>query len=185
MSSAIICDKCSKAMYADSRSDKDAYAKVTIEYCRDTSWLHLCKKCYRRFAMEYFGFTEEEFREEYGLSMDDEDEGELNTDSSKLDNKNDDLISRAEALEFKVSRGMFEDGTMYVPCGEVKDYLRKLSPAQPGQIKGHWYFSNIDFVTHCSACGQSEWRGYIPTPEETTKWMPICPKCGARMEVKE
>ena len=27
MSSAIICDKCSKAMYADSRSDKDAYAK--------------------------------------------------------------------------------------------------------------------------------------------------------------
>lgn len=74
MSSAIICDKCSKAMYADSRSDKDAYAKITIEYCRDTSWLHLCKKCYRRFAMEYFGFTEEEFQEEYGLSMDDEDE---------------------------------------------------------------------------------------------------------------
>lgn len=47
--------------------------------------------------------------------------------------------------------------------------------------KGKWFFSDTDFLTHCSNCGQSEWKGYCPTPEEATEWMPICPKCGADM----
>lgn len=49
-------------------------------------------------------------------------------------------------------------------------------------VVGHWYFSYSDFLTHCSVCGQCEWRGYVPTPEEATEWMPICPKCGADLK---
>lgn len=47
--------------------------------------------------------------------------------------------------------------------------------------KGRWFFSETDSLTHCSNCGQSEWKGYCPTPKEATEWMPICPKCGADM----
>lgn len=47
--------------------------------------------------------------------------------------------------------------------------------------KGHWFFSSTDFLTHCSACGTGKWKGYCPTPEEATEWMPICPHCGADM----
>ena len=67
MSSAVICDKCKKAMYADSRSDKDAYATVKIEYCRGYSELHLCKLCYRQLCTEFIrDYTPEEFDDEYG-----------------------------------------------------------------------------------------------------------------------
>lgn len=47
--------------------------------------------------------------------------------------------------------------------------------------KGYWFFSSTDFLTHCSACGTGKWKGYCPTPEEATEWMPICPQCGADM----
>ena len=53
-------------MYADSRSDKDAYATLNIDYCRDFSQVHLCKKCYRRLAIEYLGYTETEFDDLFG-----------------------------------------------------------------------------------------------------------------------
>ena len=66
MSSAVICEGCNKAMYADSRSDKDAYATLNIDYCRDFSQVHLCKKCYRRLAIEYLGYTETEFDDLFG-----------------------------------------------------------------------------------------------------------------------
>lgn len=67
MSSAVICDKCKKTMYDDSRSDKDAYATLKIEYCRNTSCLHLCKVCYRQFCTEFVrDMTPEEFDDEYG-----------------------------------------------------------------------------------------------------------------------
>lgn len=67
MSSAVICDKCKKAMYTDSRSGKDAYAKFKIEYCRDYGEYHLCKSCYRQFCVEFMrGFSQEEFDDEYG-----------------------------------------------------------------------------------------------------------------------
>lgn len=67
MSSAVICDKCKKAMYADSRSDKDAYAYLKIEYCRGNSEFHLCKLCYRQFLVEFVRcYKPEEFDDEYG-----------------------------------------------------------------------------------------------------------------------
>lgn len=56
---------------------------------------------------------------------------------------------------------------------------------QPEQKKGKWIFSKSDGMTHCSACGQSDWRFFMPTAKEATEWMPICPKCGAKMEGNE
>lgn len=61
------------------------------------------------------------------------------------------------------------------------DGIEECEDAEPERKKGHWFFSDTDFLTHCSNCGQSEWKGYCPTPEEATEWMPICPKCGADM----
>lgn len=67
MSSAVICDKCKKAMYTDSRSDKDAYSVLKIDYCRGYSEIHLCKICYRQFRVEFVrDYTPEEFDDEYG-----------------------------------------------------------------------------------------------------------------------
>ena len=67
MSNAVICDKCKKAMYSDSRSDKDAYASFTIDYCRNQSWMHLCKACYRQFCAEFMrDITPEDFDNEFG-----------------------------------------------------------------------------------------------------------------------
>ena len=60
--------------------------------------------------------------------------------------------------------------------------IKALPSAQPERKTGKWIFSDTDYLTHCSVCGQSDWKGYIPTPEEATKWMPICPKCGTKME---
>ena len=37
--------------------------------------------------------------------------------------------------------------------------------------------------TICSCCHKGKWKGYIPTPEEATEWMPICPNCGAKMNL--
>jgi len=36
---------------------------------------------------------------------------------------NDDTISRQMAIDFKVSHGLNENGILYVPYGEVKQYL--------------------------------------------------------------
>ncbi len=67
MSSAVICDKCKKTMYTDSRSDKDAYAELKIDYCRDFSVIHLCKICYRQLLTEFIrSWKPEEFDETYG-----------------------------------------------------------------------------------------------------------------------
>ena len=67
MSTAVICDKCGKAMYTDSRSDKDAYALIKIEYCRGYSEVHLCKVCYRQLQVEFLRhWTPEQFDYEYG-----------------------------------------------------------------------------------------------------------------------
>ena len=67
MSSAVICDKCKKTMFTDSRSNKDAYATIKIDYCRGYSELHLCKSCYRQFRTEFVrDYKPEEFDDEYG-----------------------------------------------------------------------------------------------------------------------
>lgn len=52
-------------------------------------------------------------------------------------------------------------------------------------IHGYWYFDETDYITRCSACGRGKWKGYIPSVEEATQWMPFCPQCGARMDENE
>lgn len=53
MSNGIICDRCNKAFYSDSRSDKDAYATIVVDFDRSQSYLHLCKSCYKEFYIEF------------------------------------------------------------------------------------------------------------------------------------
>ena len=63
MSEMIQCDKCKKLMYADSRSDKDAYCKINITYVT----YHLCKACHRQLLTEFLRtYTPEEYDEEFG-----------------------------------------------------------------------------------------------------------------------
>ena len=93
-----------------------------------------------------------------------------------------DLIERQAAIaEFSCCE-LTPDGG--IDANYAIDFLKHMPPAQPEKT-GYWFFSTADFKTHCSACKQSEWHGYIPTPEEALKWMPICPKCGARMKESE
>lgn len=93
-----------------------------------------------------------------------------------------DLIERQAAIaEFSCCE-LTPDGG--IDANYAIDFLKHMPPAQPEKT-GYWFFSTTDFKTHCSACKQSEWHGYIPTPEEALKWMPICPKCGARMKESE
>ena len=67
MSRMVCCDKCNKAMYADSRSDKYAYACVQTEYVNGYSQLHLCKVCFRQFYTEFLRImTPEEYDYEFG-----------------------------------------------------------------------------------------------------------------------
>ena len=67
MSNIIRCDKCKKDMYADSRSDKDAYAQINTTYVDGYSTYHLCKVCFRQFLTEFMRTcTPEEFDETLG-----------------------------------------------------------------------------------------------------------------------
>lgn len=66
--------------------------------------------------------------------------------------------------------------------GLITELDLSLPDAEPK--KGRWFFSTDDCLVHCSVCGQGKWKGYCPTPEEATEWMPICPQCGANMKPK-
>jgi len=67
VSTMIQCDKCKKLMYADCRSDKDAYCKLNITYVDGYSTLHLCKVCHRQLLTEFIRvITPEEYDEEFG-----------------------------------------------------------------------------------------------------------------------
>ena len=62
----IRCDKCKKDMYADSRSDKDAYSRITTDYIDGHSTYHLCKVCHRQFVTEFMRiYTPEEYDDEF------------------------------------------------------------------------------------------------------------------------
>lgn len=67
MSEMIQCDKCKKLMYADSRSDRDAYCKINITYVDGYSTIHLCKTCHRQLLTEFFRtLTPEEYDDNFG-----------------------------------------------------------------------------------------------------------------------
>lgn len=67
MSTMIRCSKCKKDMYADSRSDKDAYASLAWNYINGYSSYHLCKTCFRQFITEFMRhMTPEEFDDLFG-----------------------------------------------------------------------------------------------------------------------
>ena len=74
MSNMILCDKCKKMMYADSRSDKGDYCTVKIDYIDGLSTLHLCKVCHRQFLVNFTRIIKpEEYDEEFGSWWDEED----------------------------------------------------------------------------------------------------------------
>lgn len=53
MSNAVICDKCKKSFYTDSRSPKGAYCSMTIEYTDGTSFVNLCRECHKKFWVDF------------------------------------------------------------------------------------------------------------------------------------
>lgn len=61
MSNMIICDRCEKLMYGDSRSDKGDYHLLSVDAqpCG-----HLCKSCFTEFADKFFPYL----KEYYGLN---------------------------------------------------------------------------------------------------------------------
>ena len=66
MSHGIICDRCKKPMYADSRSDKDAYCTMSIDYIDGHSTIHLCKLCHKAFRIEFLAdINIEEYKEQF------------------------------------------------------------------------------------------------------------------------
>lgn len=67
MSSMVKCDKCGKLLYTDCRSEKGSYCKVEITYTDGFHIMHLCKKCYIEFLVDFLKeLTEDEFYDEYG-----------------------------------------------------------------------------------------------------------------------
>ena len=63
MSTLIECDRCGQRMYADSRSQKDAFFRLNI----DSGYYHLCKKCHKKFFTEFMKiYTEKQYDEEFG-----------------------------------------------------------------------------------------------------------------------
>ena len=71
MSSGIICDKCKKSMYADSRSDKDAYASMSVHYTDGDSTYHLCKSCHKKFIIDFLkSCPADEYNDAYGIRDD-------------------------------------------------------------------------------------------------------------------
>ena len=67
MSNMIRCDKCHVMMFADSRSDKDAYCTVSIDYVDGHSVYHLCRVCHRQFLTEFMReYSPEGYDEVYG-----------------------------------------------------------------------------------------------------------------------
>ena len=87
MSRMIRCDKCDKTMYADSRSDKDAYACVNTTYIDGYSEFHLCNVCFRQFYTEFLRImTPEEYDDEFGIDEGwSRNERKNNVPSSNLD----------------------------------------------------------------------------------------------------
>lgn len=67
MSAMIQCDKYKKLMYSDSRSERNAYCSLKIEYIDGLSTFHLCKICHRQLLTEFIRCeTPEDYDDAFG-----------------------------------------------------------------------------------------------------------------------
>lgn len=67
MSHMIECDRCKEHFYTDSRSEKDAYCIISIDYINGHSTIHLCKICHREFIVNFLKLMSyEEYLDNYG-----------------------------------------------------------------------------------------------------------------------
>lgn len=70
MSELIMCDRCKNEYFTDSRSSKGAYIEMRIIYTGGISAMHLCKKCFKAFQVDFMKeVTSEEFDEEFGSDI--------------------------------------------------------------------------------------------------------------------
>lgn len=70
MSELIMCDRCKKKYFTDSRSGKGAYCEVRTIYTDGNTNLHLCKECYRDFLVDFMeNWGAEEFDNYYGADI--------------------------------------------------------------------------------------------------------------------
>ena len=82
-------------------------------------------------------------------------------------------FSAIQAADFKVSRGLNEDGILYVPYADVKKYLKQ-SPS--AERIGHWKYAYAleEYRYRCSECFSNHRAKYN-----------YCPSCGAKMESEQ
>ena len=67
MSKMIMCDKCKKLMYEDSRSERGANCNIKIYYTDGLSNFDLCKSCHRQLLTEFIrSITPEEYDDTFG-----------------------------------------------------------------------------------------------------------------------
>ena len=73
MSTMIMCDRCKKLMYADSRSNKGAYCSMNIQYTDGMTTLNLCRSCHKNFIIDFMELynTQTEYDEDFGEGWDD------------------------------------------------------------------------------------------------------------------
>lgn len=111
---------------------------------------------------------------------------------------NDDLISRAEAIEWIKN---FENMVRYyepdaentdIPIDEAVDILERVPSAEPQRKRGHWVFDERAGGYFCSECGRETYDRH-DAPFENPMFgkgialvLPYyCGYCGARMERSE
>lgn len=73
MSTMIMCDRCKKVMYADSRSNKGAYCSMNIHYTNGMTTLNLFRSCHKKFMIDFMKLykAQTEYDEDFGEGWDD------------------------------------------------------------------------------------------------------------------
>ena len=102
---------------------------------------------------------------------------ELNNNSTKLDRKNDDLISRQAALD-DAHRQIWYRMNQQGMRDRIDEWLKNLPSAEPERKKGKWIYDSESYPLgnpaghyNCDQCGES-----------VSCKSNFCPNCGAKME---
>lgn len=53
MSMMVMCDRCKKVMYADSRNDKGDYASIQLTHGNELIYFHLCSECHDALRTQF------------------------------------------------------------------------------------------------------------------------------------